>query len=61
MLCKKKLSFIRKRNLVDCCSRKFIEGFQVKHNDGEDQILYLLKRNLRNQSYEQDHKYIFPK
>ena len=38
------------------CMKKIIKVFQVKHNNGEDQGLYPIKRNLRNQSCEQDHK-----
>ena len=44
--------------------KKIIKVLQVKHNNGEDQRLYPMKRNIRNHSYsqdKQDHKYIVSK
>ena len=33
------------------CKKQVLKVLQVKHNNGEDQRLYSMKRNLRNQSY----------
>ena len=50
-LCEKKI----KLNIVE---EKVIKVLQVRHKNREGKRLYCIKRNSRNQSYEQDHKYI---
>ena len=47
---KEKIEEIQFLKKIKLC-KKIIKVLQVKHNNGEDQRLYPMKRNLRNQSY----------